>query len=368
MLRLITSMSRAQKTNVFVALDCLLVPLALLFAFTLQAPLGDPFAIMRDYLPALPFVMLVAGGLSVWLGLSTAPLNDYEGSSIGQTALAALLLTVASVVLTSVVLDIVPLRTQIVFGIAYFLLFTLLRAVLLRVVLEIYRRGDDCCRVLVYGAGSTGMQLVSALRNHREIEPVAFVDDSQALQGQYLMRLQVLSPVRIAEIVAERRVDRVLLAMPSQSQPKQMQLARRLQKMGLEVQTLPSFAQLIGEEELVDKLTTVNAKSFLGRDEVSPDTEAQLAAYSGRAVLVSGAGGSIGSELCRQVLECRPAKLVLFELSELALYNVNAELQLMAEGSDVEIVPLLGSVTDPRQVRRALEEHRIQVVLHAAAY
>ncbi|MEO0633545.1 MAG: nucleoside-diphosphate sugar epimerase/dehydratase [Pseudomonadota bacterium] len=368
MLRLITTMSRAQKTRVFVTFDCLLVPVALLLAFSLQAPLGDPLTIMRDYLPALPFVMLAAGALSVWLGLSTAPLNNYEAGSINQTALAALLLTATSMLLTSILLDILPLSTQIVFGFAYFLLFTLGRAALLRIVREIYRVGRDYCRVLIYGAGATGMQLVSALRNHREIEPVAFVDDSQALQGQYLMRLPVLSPVRIAEIVAERRVDRVLLAMPSQSHPKQMQLARRLQKMGLEVQTVPSFAQLIGEEELVDKLTTVNAKTFLGRAEVSADIEPQLAAYSGRCVLVTGAGGSIGSELCRQVLECRPAKLVLFELSEVALYNVNAELQLLAEGSDIEIVPLLGSVTDPRQIRRALEEHQVQVVLHAAAY
>ncbi|MEM6758014.1 MAG: nucleoside-diphosphate sugar epimerase/dehydratase [Pseudomonadota bacterium] len=346
----------------------MLVPVALLLAFSLQVPLGDPFAIMRDYLPALPFVMLTAAALSVWLGLSTAPLNNYEAGSINQTALAALLLTATSMLLTSILLDILPLRTQIVFGFAYFLLFALSRAVLLRIVREIYRCGRDYCRVLVYGAGATGMQLVSALRNHREIEPVAFVDDSKALQGQYLMRLPVLSPVRIAEIVAERRVDRVLLAMPSQTQPKRMQLARRLQKMGLEVQTLPSFAQLIGEEELVDKLTTLNAKTYLNRAEVCPDNAAQLAALSGRNVLVTGAGGSIGSELCRQVMECRPAKLVLFELSEVALYNVNAEIQLLVEGSDVEIIPVLGSVTDPRQVRRVLEEHQVQVVLHAAAY
>ncbi|MEO1363586.1 MAG: polysaccharide biosynthesis protein, partial [Pseudomonadota bacterium] len=153
-----------------------------------------------------------------------------------------------------------------------------------------------------------------------------------------------------------------------QSQPKQVQIARRLEKMGLEVQTLPSFSQLIGEEELVNKLTPIHVSRFLNRDEVSTAPGSDAAAYFGRTVLVSGAGGSIGSELCRQVLECAPSKIVLYELSELALYQVHQEIKQMAEGSGITIVPLLGSVTDPRQVRRALQEHQVQVVLHAAAY
>ena len=368
MLKLLKSMSRRQKRNVFVALDCLLVPASLLFAFALQTPIGGPLGLFNAYLPELPFVMAAAAGLSLWLGISTITLNDYEASSVGMTAVFAGLLTLLSVVLTTVVKPTVPISTQIVFGITYFVFSVLSRAILLQVVLAIYRRGADRCRVLIYGAGTTGMQLVSALRNHEVIEPVAFVDDNQALQGQFVLRLPVHSPVRIAEIVAEKQIDRVLLAMPSQTQPKQVQIARRLEKMGLEVQTLPSFSQLIGEEELVNKLTPVQASRFLNRDEVSTAPGSDAAAYYGRNVLVSGAGGSIGAELCRQVLECGPSKIVLYELSELALYQVHQEINQMAEGSGITVVPLLGSVTDSRQVRRALQEHDIQVVLHAAAY
>ncbi|MEL6889907.1 MAG: polysaccharide biosynthesis protein, partial [Pseudomonadota bacterium] len=316
----------------------------------------------------LPFVIAAAAGLSIWLGISSTTLNDYEASSVGQTAIFAGLLTCVSVALTTMLKPTLPLATQVVFGITYFVFSALSRAILLQVVLAIYRHGADRCRVLIYGAGTTGMQLVSALRNHELIEPVAFVDDNQALQGQNVLRLPVLSPVRIAEIVAEKQIHRVLLAMPSQSQPKQVQIARRLEKMGLEVQTLPSFSQLIGEEELVNKLTPLHVSRFLNRDEVSTAPGSDAAAYFGRVVLVSGAGGSIGSELCRQVMECGPSKIVLYELSELALYNVHQEIRQMAEGSGIEIVPLLGSVTDPRQVRRALQEHKVQVVLHAAAY
>ena len=114
--------------------------------------------------------------------------------------------------------------------------------------------------------------------------------------------------------------------MPSQSLPKQAQIARRLQKMGLEVQTLPSFSQLIGEEALVDKLQPINPRSLLNRAEVADALGEGVDAYAGRNLLISGAGGSIGSELCRQLLDCRPARVVLYELSELALYQIHQEI------------------------------------------
>lgn len=180
-----------------------------------------------------------------------------------------------------------------------------------------------------------------------------------------LMGLPVFPPARIAELVAQRQIDRVLLAMPSLSQPKQAQIARRLQKMKLEVQALPSFAQLIGEEALIDKLTPVAPQNFLGREARAQGLGDACDSYSGRTVLVSGAGGSIGSELCRQVLTCQPVRVVLYELSELALYTVHQELMQLTEGTGIDLVPVLGSVTDPRQVRKVLQEHGVQVVLHA---
>jgi FlaA1/EpsC-like NDP-sugar epimerase len=163
-----------------------------------------------------------------------------------------------------------------------------------------------------------------------------------------LAGLPVSPPARIADIVKERRINRVLLAMPSLSQPKQAQISRRLQKMGLEVQALPSFAQLIGEEALIDKLTPVAPKHFLGRAARDVGMGEACDSYAGRSVLISGAGGSIGSELCRQVLNCRPRRLVLYELSELALYTVHQELTQLTDGTDIEIVPILGSVTVTR--------------------
>ena len=368
MLKLLSSLSRRQRGYVFLAIDLLLIPLALLFTYTVQSLPISPLEALWQTLPSLPYLMAIAIAVSWWLGLPMVQLNAYERHAVARTAMLAGVLVVASTGLSQISAQELPLGTHVMFGISYFLFVVCSRVFLLQVVTMIYRRARPRRRVLIYGAGTTGTQLAQALRNHDGIDPVAFVDDNTSLQGMTLLGLPVFPPAQIAKLVNDRNINRVLLAMPSLSQPKQAQIARRLQKMRLEVQTLPSFAQLIGEEALVDKLTPVAPQNFLGRKSADVTLGDAVTSYQGRVVLVSGAGGSIGSELCRQVLACQPAKIVLYELSELALYTVHQELVQLAEGGHIDIVPVLGSVTDPRQVRKVLSDHRVQVVLHAAAY
>ncbi|MEL6241599.1 MAG: nucleoside-diphosphate sugar epimerase/dehydratase [Pseudomonadota bacterium] len=368
MLKLVQSLSRTQKQYVLITVDSLLIPVALFFALSLQiSPIGAR-VVMSEFLEILPYLILLAAAVSVSMGASAIQLKTYEATAIGQSAVYAFLVAGISTSLTIVAKVPVAISTQIVFGISLFVFTVLSRIVLLQIVSAIYRSAPNRMRVLIYGAGSTGMQLVSALRNHDQIDPVAFVDDNAALHGMTVARLPVFTPARVPEIAVSKKIDRVLLAVPSLSYPKQAQIARRLQKMGLEVQALPSFSQLIGEEELVEKLTPLNPNVFLGRAEVAEDFDAQSNAYIDKTVLISGAGGSIGSELCRQVIRSRPKKLVLFELSELALYNINTEILQAAEGGEISVVPILGSVTDAQQVRKVLADHDVDVILHAAAY
>ncbi|MFW8595952.1 polysaccharide biosynthesis protein [Cribrihabitans neustonicus] len=368
MFDLISALSRRQKAWVFLAVDLALLPLSLLFTLAVQ-PLPDPaLATLGALLPVLPYELAAAAALALWLGLPHVQLNAYERHAAAQSALLAAASGLLLGLLARGFGPALPSGTHVVFAIVYFLAMVAARAVLLQLVLGIYRRARPRCRVLIYGAGTTGTQLAQALKAHDGIDPVAFADDNTSLQGMTLVGLPVYASARIGEIAAARQIRRVLLAMPSQSQPKQAQITRRLQKLGLEVQALPSFAQLIGEEALVDKLTPVAPQAFLGRAARDVPLKAAAGAYQDRVVLVSGAGGSIGSELCRQVLSCRPRKLVLFELSELALYTVHQELAQLAAEADVELVPVLGSVTDPRQMRMVLAGHGVQVVLHAAAY
>jgi FlaA1/EpsC-like NDP-sugar epimerase len=368
MVNLIRSLTRKQKAYVFLAVDLALIPAALLFTFMVQALPVSPLEALWQSLPTLPYLLAATAAVSMWLGLPTIQLNAYERHAVGLTAIVAGTLVIVSAVLSFFAPQKLPLGTHVMFGISYFLFVVAARAVLYQVVNAIYRRAEPRRRVLIYGAGTTGTQLAQALKAHDSIDAVAFVDDNSSLQGVTLLGLPVFPPARIAELVQDRGIDRVLLAMPSLSQPRQAQIARRLQKMRLEVQALPSFAQLIGEEALIDKLTPVAPQSFLGRESADDSLGAASNCYEGRVVLVSGAGGSIGSELCRQVMACRPTRLVLYELSELALYTVHQELEQLAEGTSIELVPILGSVTDPRQVKKVLYDHRVQVVLHAAAY
>ena len=368
MLQFVKSMTRREKQAVLLGIDLALVPLALVFTLAVQGQGPHSFARLLDIGPVVGLILVLATALSTILGIPNIRLNAYDMSGVGKTALFAALLALATYALGTISQLGYPVGAYVVFGLAFFLFSAASRIMMLHVLLSMYRRDIPRCRVLIYGAGTTGTQLAQALKTHEAIEAVAFADDNAALQRLTISGLPVVKPSRIEQIVAEKGIKRVLLAMPSLSLPKQTQIARRLQKMGLEVQALPSFAQLIGEEALIDKLTPILPGQLLGRARLDREILTDDAHFTDRAVLVSGAGGSIGSELCRQVMTCKPAKLVLYELSELALYTIDMELRTLAEDTGTVIVPVLGSVTDARLARKVLGDHKIDVVLHAAAY
>ena len=351
-------------------LDAAMVILALTFAFAALGLPGGVVENMRSYMLLMPYMFLLTVGISIWFGIYDIRVSSYDTASVGLTFVHAILLTIASMTFSDIAGLNLPVGFHMVFGVVFFCLAVGSRAVLLQLVLAVYRYSTKRTRVLIYGAGTTGTQLVSALHGHETIQAVAFVDDSKALQGMLVRRLKVYPPAGIAALVKEKQINRVLLAVPSLSRPKQAQIARKLEQLGLEVQTLPSFSQLIGDEALVSKLTPVSARSFLGRAEIANPLGQAGSCYAGKVVLISGAGGSIGSELCRQVLECRPAKLILFELSEFGLYQIDMELRSIIEyeSLEIELVPVLGSVTDARQVRKLFGVHGVNIVLHAAAY
>ena len=350
------------------AVDSVAVTLATMLSFiALGAPENIGF-LVASYMPILPYVVIVTASCSIWLGVCSVSLNTFDKTAIGITAILATSLAITSWVAASLIRLDLPNGLHMTMGVMFFVLVVISRTAMLQIVLWIYRKSASSCRVLIYGAGTTGMQLVSALRGHETIEPIAFVDDNATLHGLRIAHLPVHSPMNLKELAQEKQIDRVLLAMPSLSVPKQAQIARRIEKMGLEVQAVPSFAQLIGEEALVEKLTSLSPHRFLNRDEVSRGIGEGAACYKDKVVFISGAGGSIGSELCRQILECRPSKLILFELSELALYSIHMELCQLVEGSSIQVVPILGSVTEARQVQKVMAGHDVNVVLHAAAY
>jgi FlaA1/EpsC-like NDP-sugar epimerase len=362
------TLSRRQKSAIFLGLDLALVPIALILALGMVPVPEEALPSTGVPLIAVPYLQGVALMAFVGLGLHSRQLIEYDAGAFGRVAIAAVLVSLGGAALATMSGVVLPLSLLAAYAMTLFMMIAVSRIILLEVVRAIYRRGDGFHRVLIYGAGATGIQLVQALKSHRDIEAVAFVDDNAVLHGRRVSGLPVESPVRIAELARRLAIERVLLAVPSLTPQKQARMARRLQQLGLEVQQVPSFSQLIGTEALVDKLETVDPDTFLGRDEVQTPLDDVGEVYAGRSVLISGAGGSIGSELCRQAITLRPRRLVLYEMCEFALFTVDQELAPLARDAGVELIPVLGSVCDAERVRQVLAEREVEVILHAAAY
>ncbi|WP_417209292.1 polysaccharide biosynthesis protein [Antarctobacter sp.] len=364
--KLVMALSRTQKQMLFILMDATVVPLTMIAALALLAPgTTDRTALLA----ILPMVILLTGtavGAGWWLGLTRITLNAYEMRGVIRTATYAALLGVLGLALNMVMGIGLPVGAFVIFALLLLVVSASWRIILRQVTLNIYRHGKDRMRVLIYGAGQTGQQLVAALRHDDAILPVAFIDDNPTLQSLIVSGLRVHAPSSLKKLVLEKDVDRVVLAMPSISQPALARIAHKLRHIGCEVHALPSFAAMVGEGEIRKQVTPVSIQDLLGRSRLESELPGVSHVYSGRRILVSGAGGSIGSELCRQLIACKPDCVVLVDHSELALYNIDKELRDIGDG--LHIVPVLGSVLDERLMRDVLVANDIDVVLHAAAY
>ncbi len=365
---IVDRLSRSQKRLVILGIDSACAPLALFLsvAIVYSAVPTAPFVERMAW--HFPMVMVLTAVFSAMLGMHRVQLKAYESSAILLTGVSSLMVTIAFAFSLPQTGPFFPATGVILFGLLLFLLSVATRIAMLHVLNWVLRYGKPRRRVLIYGAGNTGVQLAAALRAHQSIAPVAFVDDAESLRGTSVAGLRIYGSDRIAQLASQMDIDRVILAMPSVSTPRLAQIARKMTDLGLHVMSVPSFAQLVGEEKIVDSLTPVEPGQFLNRTQVHEVLAPATGAYAGRVVLVSGAGGSVGSELCRQLLALRPRRLVLFEVSEIALYTIERELRDLAEGLDVDIVAVLGSTTDSRMARMVMRDNGVQVVVHAAAY
>lgn len=366
-IRAILSLTPTQKRLVFYALDALLAVIALGVSVAVHSSSLPAAETALRYLGLLGMFALAAVLWSGVLGVARLRLKDFGGAAVGRIAIHAAFLAATSPFLTAFGSVSVEPGLHVVLGLTFFALSCLARLGLLKLLISIYRRSGAVTRVLIYGAGRTGMALASALRDQPDLMPVAFLDDNATLSGQIVAGLPVYPGIRLEEAAREFKATRVVLAMPSVGEHRQTLIAHRIQRLGLEVLSLPSFAQLIGDESLVDRLMP-SRPQFLLRRELMARAGIDGNAYRGGNVLVSGAGGTIGLELCRQVLAQRPARLVLLEISEPALYRAERELRMLNDHGRTQIVPVLGSIGDEDLVRDVLARHRIGVILHAAAY
>lgn len=224
--------------------------------------------------------------------------------------------------------------------------------------------------VLVYGAGTAGRQLIDALRRGHEHVPVALIDDDPALAGTEIAGLRVSQPSQINVLVGNLGIELALLALPDETRARRREIIDALVAAGAQVRTVPGVGDIVSGRATIAELRDVALEDLLGRDPVAPQPELMAVNTRDKVVMVTGAGGSIGTELCRQILGEGPRALVLFDISEPALYAIHMELATFAEKMEnpPRIVPLLGSVQAPRRLRQALARLGVETVFHAAAY
>ncbi|MGM9428207.1 polysaccharide biosynthesis protein [Hydrogenophaga sp. MI9] len=223
-------------------------------------------------------------------------------------------------------------------------------------------------RVLIYGAGNAGRQLAAAMANSHEMRVVGFMDDDDRLHGHVLNGLSIYSPADLPGLVSSLQVSTVLLAIPSLSRHRRNELIAQMQRAHVQVRTLPAVSELAQGVVSTSDLRELDIDDLLGREAVSPNHILLGKNITDKVVLVTGAGGSIGSELCRQILAVGPSTLVLVEQSEFALYEIQQELQERLESESVLIVPVLASVRDGQRLREVMADWKPDTVYHAAAY
>lgn len=359
---------RRTKGFIIMAADAAALPVVLWLALALKFDRLDP---PLDNKVAYFTIAVLSGLGAFWI------LGQYR-TIIRFMAARAMLSIVTAVTISVLALTLfdrltiafqVPLSATAIYW-ALALLYAVGSRFFVRYLFARQRNGAPVARVAIYGAGNAGARLSSVLMGGPHFEPVAFVDDNKSLQGSQINGIRVSDPRDLPRLVRELKIERILLAMPSIPRRRRREILSSLEPLGIHVQSLPDLADIIAGKASIDELREVDVGDLLGRDPVPPNPQLVESCIRNKCVMVTGAGGSIGSELCRQIMRIGPRRLVLFEMSELALYNIQRELEDLArrEARTVELVPLLGNAHHRHRVREVLGFCGVQTLYHAAAY
>ncbi|WP_339891686.1 nucleoside-diphosphate sugar epimerase/dehydratase [Neptuniibacter pectenicola] len=372
MLTSILNLSRNKKRTLFVVFDivALIMCCWLSFALRYEDWGANNFAHWPSYLLA-PIVSIP---IFVRLGLYRAVIR-YIGYKALWTAVKAITLALLVWAVATYILGLSVTVPRSVIFIFWFISIVVIggaRMIARWVILHQFPGGEqkaksDARRVIIYGAGSSGRQLSDALYHSIEFSAVAYVDDDSRLEGLDINGTRVYGTDKIDELIERFDVDSILLAIPSASIQRKKEIIDELSIYELRVMTLPGLSDLADGKVSISDVREVDIADLLGRDEVAPNKALLGACISKQSVMVTGAGGSIGSELCRQIIKQQPNVLVLFELSEFSLYSIERELLALDTGSTL-IVPVLGSVTDRAHLEKILQSYQVDTVYHAAAY
>ena len=367
------NLPRSRKRGLAISLD------ALLCAITVWLAVG----LLRDSWSLLPGNQLLAVGLSVGLALPIFWVAGMYHTLFRYVSLPAFITVMKASIgygvlyaaaLSALALPSVPsavgLLQPVLLGLAVGVSRVVGRYWLGGSYLSMDQR-NSLGKVLIYGAGSAGHQLAGALVHNSEMRAVGFLDDDERLHGHVMNGLPIYNPDQLKELIERLKVGTVLLALPSASRQRRKEVLAQISHAGVAVRTLPGLVDLAQGRVQISDLRDLDIEDLLGRDAVQPDTVLLRRKIHNKVVLVTGAGGSIGSELCRQILQFKPNKLLLIEANEFALYTVHQSLiktLIQSDWSKVSLLPLLASVCDKERMTEIMRTWQPHIVYHAAAY
>ena len=367
----IAGLSRTKKRLIMVAADLVAIPLALWTAYALRFAEWWPASFVAPFWWL--FVVAPPVGVFVFarLGLYRAVVRFMGPQTLSAVIKGALLL--ALLMWASAYLygwQMFPRSVPVSFALATLVYVGGTRLLVRSYYQWLIKHYIEKEPVAIYGSGDSGVQLALALANGREFDTAAFLDDDAALWNCTIKGVKVHDPARFKAVAQELGIKRVLLAMPSATKAQRKQALDKLVDVPVRVQTVPSVLEIVSGIASVDQLREVELEDLLGRDPVLPQYDLVNASIRNKVVMVTGAGGSIGSEMCRQVVRGPPKALILCEVSEFGLYAINQELEALRTEMEESftIVPLLGNVCDRNRVEAAIHHYGVQTLYHAAAY
>lgn len=348
----VDSLSRRSKRAIMILLDLIALYLAILcVGLVTSFPLDTALMLA-------PLVGLIS--------LRLFGINKIVVSRIGHQSGLVLFLALAVMALVYGVFSEHALKAVLLGGFSFF--FVAGWRVLWSMIIPdaAFRRAAHIKHVAIYGAGEAGIQVASSLRKAKEYIPVCFFDDDPELHKQIIMDLHVYNSSSAEKIIAKKKIQTVILAMPSVSRARRQEIISELEDFNVEIQTIPGLVDIVSGKSKISEIKDVDVMDLLGRPPVEPEPELIARNIQGKSVMVTGAGGSIGSELSRQIIGYRPNRLVLFEVSEFALYKIYMEIK--AQSGPCEVIACLGTVQDRDLIDQKIAELHIDTLYHAAAY
>jgi FlaA1/EpsC-like NDP-sugar epimerase len=368
MLLYILSAPRPIKRLITLTYDAFMIPAAIYAALALRQGIVMP-SISQETLLAVTATTLISLVVFTRIGLYRAVIRYMATKAFGTLAIGISISALILATSTFIIQAQVPRSSIIIYWFTAFTLLGLPRLFMRNIVNQLSSTTKEA--VIIYGAGNQGIALMNALSNSNDYRPIAFIDDNRKKQGSIIKGLKVYPSKNIQNLNDQSNISKVLLALGNSSTSKRKRLIESISGFNLEILTTPAVQDIVSGKAKIEEVKEVEIEDLLGRDCVTPNNELLSNDITSKVVLITGAGGSIGSELCRQIIKQQPTKVILLELNEFSLYSIEQELMAYCSNNNechTEIISILGSVQKQNRLETIFKTFKVQTIYHAAAY